>query len=343
MIDNRITVSVHMITYNHENFIAQAIESIVMQKTKFIFDLIISDDCSTDNTSQIIKKYKRKYPEIIKPIFRNHNVGSINNFIDTFNYCTGKYIALCEGDDYWIDPYKLQKQVDFLEANPEYGLVHGDCHIYFQGKDKWLYNANKNLINKNEFNNKKVLFYGIVNGEYKIRTATVLFRRDLLKKIDSAKIRFLMGDTPLWLEFSQITKFKYFDEVLAVYRISTGTVSRPNNKKEKLRFSLSMAEMRVYYSKKYNYEINNKLKQRYNKALLAYFLFEPDYLPLFPLLEPTKLQQFKKRYIQLPFWRKLFKMELYLTVYLKALINKINSIRPLIKIKFIKFKLIHYK
>jgi glycosyltransferase involved in cell wall biosynthesis len=127
-----------MITYNHENYISKAIESVLMQKTLFPIELIISDDCSSDNTHNIIKEYTKKNPTIIRDNSPRKNLGIMSNFIKTLKTCSGKYIALCEGDDYWTDPYKLQKQVDFLEANSEFSFCFH--------KVNWI-NENENLIN----------------------------------------------------------------------------------------------------------------------------------------------------------------------------------------------------
>ena len=110
---NKPLVSIASITYNHEKFIAQAIDSFLMQETDFDFEIIIGEDCSTDDTLKIIKEYKAKYPDIIKLITSESNVGMMTNFIRTLEACSGKYIALCEGDDYWTDTLKLQKQVNF--------------------------------------------------------------------------------------------------------------------------------------------------------------------------------------------------------------------------------------
>lgn len=115
-------LSVCMITYNHEDFIAKAIEGVLMQKTNFKIELIVADDCSKDNNQNRIRQFALENSEIVKPILRDKNIGANQNWIDAYNHCTGKYIALCEGDDYWTDPNKLQKQVDFLEANPAYVL-----------------------------------------------------------------------------------------------------------------------------------------------------------------------------------------------------------------------------
>jgi len=133
------TVSICCITYNHEFFIRDAIRGFINQKTSFPFEILIHDDASTDGTAEIIKLYEEKYPDIIKPIYQKENQysqGRNISLVYQFPRARGKYIALCEGDDYWTDPYKLQKQVDFLEANTEYGLVGTDFDILHQSTGK---------------------------------------------------------------------------------------------------------------------------------------------------------------------------------------------------------------
>lgn len=325
-INNEILVSISCAAYNHEKFIKNAIEGFLMQKTDFTFEILIHDDASTDNTTDIIREYEAKYPKIIKPIYQLENQYSKGIPISSsFNFprARGKYIALCEGDDYWIDPYKLQKQVDFLEENSEYGLVHGDCHFYYQDKDKWEYYANKFLSNKKKIEDKKELFSRLIDADYKIRTATILFKRDLLSLIPANNVKFFMGDTPMWLDFSQKTKFKYLDEVLAVYRILSNSASRSENKRKQYRFRLSMAEMRIYYSYKYNYSINNKLKRRYNDSLLTYKLYDPNFKAIYPLYNPTAYQRFKINNMNSGFLRNIFKLENLTLRHVKAFIKKL--------------------
>jgi glycosyltransferase involved in cell wall biosynthesis len=120
-----LMVSVCCTTYNHKPFITQTVESFLMQQTNFKFEIVIGDDCSTDGTSEILKSFKERYPEKIRIISAKKNVGAHQNMSNTVKTCKGKYIALCDGDDYWTDPFKLQKQVDFLEQNPEYIIC---CH-----------------------------------------------------------------------------------------------------------------------------------------------------------------------------------------------------------------------
>ncbi len=128
-------LSVCMITYNHEKYIAQAIEGVLMQKTKFAFELIIGEDNSTDKTREICINFRNNNSDKINLTLNDSNLGMICNFIETYKKCKGKYIAFCEGDDYWTDLFKLQKQVDFLEANPEFTLsFHSVSCINENGK-----------------------------------------------------------------------------------------------------------------------------------------------------------------------------------------------------------------
>ena len=128
--NKKVMVSICSITYNQANYIRKAFDGFIMQKTDFSFEILIHDDASTDGTEEIIREYEAKYPEIIKPIYEKENQwvkGRRGSVVFNFPRAKGKYIALCEGDDYWTDPLKLQKQIDFLEANPNYTL---SCHRY---------------------------------------------------------------------------------------------------------------------------------------------------------------------------------------------------------------------
>lgn len=125
-----LMVSIRCLAYNHEKFIRETLEGFVMQKTNFRFEAIVHDDASTDGTAEIIREYAEKYPDIIKPIYETENQYSKKDgslFRITHEACKGKYIAFCEGDDYWTDPYKLQKQVDFLETHPDFVMC---SHVF---------------------------------------------------------------------------------------------------------------------------------------------------------------------------------------------------------------------
>ena len=116
-------VSVFVITYNQEQTIAQTLESILIQKGNFTLELIIGEDCSVDATAEICKEYQYRYPDKIKLLLQDTNQGLVKNYIDTLKLCSGQFISVCAGDDYWCDEYKIQKQLDFFDKNPEFGVV----------------------------------------------------------------------------------------------------------------------------------------------------------------------------------------------------------------------------
>ena len=127
--DNKIVVSIAVLTYNHEQYIREALDSILMQQVDFKYEVVVGDDCSKDETRAILQTYERNFPGIFKVIYRAKNIGTTKNGYDVFMHCEGKYIAQLEGDDFWTDPDKLQKQVDFLETNEQYIGVAHSCNV----------------------------------------------------------------------------------------------------------------------------------------------------------------------------------------------------------------------
>lgn len=138
-IANTPLVSIICSTYNHGLYISQCLDGFLMQKTNFPFEILIHDDASTDNTPDIIREYEHNQPQVIRPIYQKENKYSKKEDIFAKYQCSrvrGKYIAICEGDDYWIDPLKLQKQIDFLENNPDYGMIYTTSKVYNQKEGK---------------------------------------------------------------------------------------------------------------------------------------------------------------------------------------------------------------
>ena len=131
---NSPLVSIVCITYNHKDYINQTIESFLMQKTNFTYEIVIGEDCSTDGTRQIVFEYEKKYDDIIRVITSDSNVGMRENGTRSRLACKGKYIAVCDGDDYWTSANKLQRQVDFMEANPDYSLCFHDAIMLWDDK-----------------------------------------------------------------------------------------------------------------------------------------------------------------------------------------------------------------
>lgn len=145
-------VSIVTITYNHEPYIRKCIEGVLMQQVNFPIEFIIAEDCSTDGTLAICKEYAEKHPDIIKIITSENNVGALQNEVRAINAAKGKYLAFCEGDDYWTDPLKLQKQVDFLEAHPDYSVCFTRYKIYYEknnttkpGYAEFLFKPNQDI------------------------------------------------------------------------------------------------------------------------------------------------------------------------------------------------------
>jgi len=190
-IDYKPLVAIHCLVYNHEPYLRDCLEGFVMQQTNFPFVAIVHDDASTDNSAAIIREYEEKYPDIIKPIYEAENQyskrdGSVGRIMDEAIDATGaKYVAMCEGDDYWTDPLKLQKQVDFMEANPEYVLCCHRYKIYNQNDGTWdkdyihqLFEISPNGFSFSNQENFKVWI---------TKTLTLLIRQDALRKMPSKK------------------------------------------------------------------------------------------------------------------------------------------------------------
>lgn len=241
-------VSIRCITYNHEPFIRQCLEGFVMQQTNFPFEAIVHDDASTDGTAAIIREYAEKYPDIIKPIYETENQyskhdGSLRKVMDA--HMRGKYIAICEGDDYWIDPLKLQKQFDFLESHLDYGLVHTDFNIISESNIK-EYRIRRKL------GERQNVLEQILLGNYDIGTLTVMFRKDLYDSLPKYYLskKFPMGDLPLWIEFAAVAKIKYISDVTANYRRLDSSASHSTNFCKRMAFIDALFDCRLYYLQK---------------------------------------------------------------------------------------------
>lgn len=211
---NDILVSICCITYNHEDYIEKAIEGFLMQRTNFAFEILIHDDASTDGTADIIRKYQRKYPDVIKPILQKENQYSKGVRINiTYNHprAKGKYIALCEGDDYWCSPIKLQKQVDFMEK-------HTDCTLCFHAAMVIDVSSNTKCgiirpYYKTMVLSDKKLFFG--GGSF-VPTASILYSKDALEDPPKFFYTCPVGDHVLALLLSTKGRVFYIDEVMSV-------------------------------------------------------------------------------------------------------------------------------
>lgn len=243
---NEVKLSIICCTYNHEHYIRQCLEGFVMQKPNFRFEVLVHDDASTDGTTAIIREFEQKYPNIIKPIYQQEN--QYSKGVDIFfqimiPQTRGKYIAICEGDDYWIDPHKLQKQVDFLEANPEYGMCYTQCLRFYQRTQSYAKRpqgiqteATASLIKQNG-----------------IPTGTVVIRRSLLQHYQEERYHLLahlsIGDLPIWLWISIHSRIKFLKMTTSVYRVLDESASHSKSPdRMKSHIEDSFAIRRIYNS-----------------------------------------------------------------------------------------------
>lgn len=246
-------ISICTITYNHEEFIAQAIEGVIMQKTIASYELVIGDDCSTDGTRGICLGYQKKFPDRIRLILREGNVGSLKNFIQTLFTCKGQYVALLEGDDYWTDPYKLQKQADFLDNNPDFAICFHlvDWLDQESGRIKdWKYGP---PIRKPYYTIDDLLEHSNF-----IPTCSVMFRNNLFNKFPEWFFNSPVGDFPLNILNAQYGKIGFINEPMAVYRRHKGGLhggrSKAQNLKELLR-AYELMRQNLYLDDRASYYI----------------------------------------------------------------------------------------
>lgn len=213
-------VSVAMITYNHEKYIVQAIESVLMQRVNFDYELVIGEDCSTDKTRDIVLGFGEKHPDRIRVLLSEKNMGGGRNLVRTLRACRGEYVAVLEGDDFWTSPDKLQKQVDFLESHPE-------CAICFHNAVVINDSGSQELRNYCSSTQKEIsTLEDLLKADF-IPTCSVMFRNGLFSEFPDWFYKLPMGDWPTHVFNAQHGDIGYINEIMAAYRVhSTGVWSR---------------------------------------------------------------------------------------------------------------------
>lgn len=220
-------LAIRCTAYNHEKYIKDTLDGFVSQKTNFPFVAIVHDDASTDNTADIICKYSQKYPEIIKPIFEAENQyskqdGTFSRLMMEAVKSTGaKYVAMCEGDDYWTDPLKLQKQVDFLESHHDYSMCFHKVDVLDQ--DTCQIDTGCSLVESRDYEHEEM------QSRLNVPTCSTVLRMECL--VDSPIDKdFIVGDNVLWATCRSMGKVRGFDKVMGVYRrVGTGWTAMTTN------------------------------------------------------------------------------------------------------------------
>ncbi len=261
-------VSVTMVAYNVSPLIRQAIESVLRQKTNFPFELVIGEDCSTDGTREIILEYRDRYPNTIRVVSSDKNVGLVKNYIRTMKACRGKYIAFCDGDDFWQNTEKLQKQISHLEAHSTCGLVYSDYDVHFTGSGRTI----NNFIKHRKWDMPQdwtVSEFIACGGDSSlgILTCNTVIRSELYKLISESdpflhqSCHFLLVDTQIWAEIASISSVHFIPESMATYNITSESATRSGDPKKRLRFAMSNAELMLYLCDKY--EVSQTIRKRY--------------------------------------------------------------------------------
>lgn len=230
-------VSVCLITYNHKNFIEKAVNSILLQNADFKWEIIIADDCSTDGTREIITEYARKYPETIKLVLQESNKGPTSNWLDLLKAAKSKYVAYLDGDDYWTDPLKLQKQFDFMEQNQDYSMCFTDSTIV---------NGNDELQKQNRVDtkNKKDIDQSDILSGFVPPSNTAFFRNNYLQKIISDFPDIMNGDYYVSVMMANYGKIGYLNVNSAAYRLhSTGSWSQLSEEKRRIMYTRTLLSL----------------------------------------------------------------------------------------------------
>lgn len=269
-VENAPLVSVCVPTYQHEPYIRACIESILRQKTNFSFEIVIGEDASTDGTREICQAYSAKYPDKIRLFLRsrkdviyidNRATGRFN-FTETMKAARGKYIALCEGDDYWVDDHKLQMQVEFLEMNPGFSLVHTNVnHV----------NKNGDVVLPAPLKYKDVMTHEEVSGVITVQTLTMVFRADALGVFPAEFYRVFNADLFLVAMLSEKGKVKFINKVTGCYRKHEGGIFTGINYKNRQvnRLETLVAMLHYFSNPKVKQNLKTAISKSYGRILYA--------------------------------------------------------------------------
>ena len=283
-------VSVGILTYNQEHFIGQAIEGVLAQKTNFPFEILVGDDCSTDGTREVILQYQKQYPDIVKPVFHSKNLGQngLHNTIQTLKDVKGEYIAIHDGDDYWIDPLKLQKQVDFLDQNPNFTTCFTNAYIrYDDGSPEEILNppTQKAVITVDDLVGEDEIWF--------MATSAVIFRRSCWQ-IPDWFLKSSSGDIPRHIILAKQGPIGYLPDITSVYRKHKGGVSLADNYVD-IGFLKNRIEMYEGINGELDFKYDKPLKKniaRYYKMMLEAKQYQNTYFARVPIaLKYLKLGQ----------------------------------------------------
>ena len=266
-------VTISCLTYNQSNYIKQTLDSLLMQRTTFPFEILVYDDASNDGTRKIIEEYALNFPNIIKPLLQETNKYSVYGIKYLYDLLLpevkGKYLAVCEGDDFWIDPLKLQKQVDFLELNYSYGLIHTRAVKFIQESQIF-----KGMLG-HEVNDFESLLYENTIANLTTCYRFCLFKEYLVQLTPEFLTKLTSPDFAQWLWFIQHSKIKFIEDITAVYRISNSSMSHIKDDLKRLYFVEGIYDVVDYYLSNSPNLVNlvngRKIRARYHSNMIILY------------------------------------------------------------------------
>ncbi len=220
--NNGPKISVAVITYNQQDTIAQTLDSILMQKGDFELELVVGEDCSKDNTWNICREYALRYPDIVRLLPNTHNLGIMGNFARVMKACSGDFVAICAGDDYWCDEQKLQKQLFFLNQHPDYGVVSTSGYKLLVRENRLIPHAIAPHHPVEDGNVKPFFFSPDYPGGIYATPLSLLIRKEVIEKVDFDEFvrrGFPVEDYPMQAVMSQYAKWGHIPELTVVYRV----------------------------------------------------------------------------------------------------------------------------
>jgi len=243
-----VKISVIVTTFNHERYISQCLESIVCQRGDFCMEIVIGDDCSTDNTRAIAREFQDRYPDLISLLPQEPNLGITKNLKRCLDACSGDYIAICEGDDYWTDVYKLEKQKNFLDSHPDYTMCFSAIMLYHEHGNRYEPHHGQLLFNKDTLKPEDLIEQNHI-GNY----SCCMYRTAIVRQLPPAIYDIFTVDWMFNIACSRLGKVGFIRDWMSVYRIHSRGAWSGRNEIDKLR---ELRQLINVYNKFYNYEYN---------------------------------------------------------------------------------------
>jgi glycosyltransferase involved in cell wall biosynthesis len=294
-------VTVSITTYNQEKFIVQAIQSALAQRTEFDFEILVGEDQSSDRTRELVCDYAARYPDRIRVLCNDYNEDHLRlngkqNFANNILNARGEYIALLEGDDYWTDPLKLQKQVEFLEGHKECCACFHNVRVHYEEAPEHDRNFHSPPLEKPFFALPDIVSYHF------IPTCSTVFRNGLFRSFPDWFYRSAMGDWPLHVLNAEHGLYGYIDEVMAVYRVHSGGLWSGSNRIKILKATIESAGLiKAYLGDRYSPQITKSIerwKQELDQELLRNDLQGGDFSAACGRFVRTVMQRPSNRYIR---------------------------------------------